>query len=61
MPAAPAVNIGTALPPPVDYEPSMPAAPVLPVVDLPVYAPDLTGYSSAPSSQDFRDEVEALL
>ncbi len=38
-----------------------PLAPFMSVADLPVFPPDLSGYSSAPSSQDFRDEVDALL
>ncbi|KAI0720449.1 hypothetical protein C8T65DRAFT_791392 [Cerioporus squamosus] len=42
-------------------EPEAPAAPFVSSVDLPVIPQDLIGYSSAPSSQDFRDEVDALL
>ncbi len=46
-------------PPAAADEPAPPAAPF--AADLPVIPQDLVGYSPEPSSQDFRDEVDALL
>ena len=47
--------------PPRPVVPEAPPVPFNLLMDLPIIPHDLTGYSSAPSSQDLRDEVDALL